>query len=146
MNSDFWPSRGAPNPAGNNFQSIMDPANDYHLQRNQQQTPSGFHNNNNNNDANNGVADMKDHLIAGQENQNNFNQSQSGFQINQQQQPAPVASPSAENSSPESKFNTDKFVNEIQVSWELSLLFWSSLAPKFWQSLSVDVKKSEVEA
>lgn len=120
MNSDFWPPRG-PNPSGNNFQPMMDATNvDYHHQRSQ---PGGFHNNNNNNnnnnsnDTNNGVVDMKDHLIAGQENQNNFNQSQSGFQINQQQQPpAPVASPGAENSSPESKFNTDKFVNEIQVS------------------------------
>lgn len=115
MNSDFWPPRGPPpNAPGNNFQPMMDPSSDYHLQRSQQQAASGFHNNNNNNtsDNNNGV-DMKDHL----ENQNNFNQSQSGFQINQQQQqPAPVASPSAENSSPESKFSTDKFVNEIQVS------------------------------
>lgn len=69
---------------------------------------------------------MKDHLIAGQENQNNFNQSQSGFQINQQQQPpAPVASPGAENSSPESKFNTDKFVNEIQVSPPRRHWIWS---------------------
>lgn len=114
MNSDFWPPRGPPsNAPGNNFQTMMDSTNEYHLQRSQQQAGSGFHNNNNNNntsDNNNGV-DMKDHL----ENQNNFNQSQSGFQINQQQ-PAPVASPGAENSSPESKFNTDKFVNEIQVS------------------------------
>lgn len=110
MNSDFWPPRG---PPGNNFQPMMEQANDFH-QRNQQQTSSGFHNNNNNaNDNNNGVVDLKDHLIAGQE--NNFNQSQSGFQINQQ--PAPVASPDAESSSPESKFSNDKFVNEIQVSF-----------------------------
>lgn len=113
MNADFWPPRG-PNPAGNNFQPLMDPTNDYHMQRNNNQS-GGFHNNNNNND-NNGVVDLKDHLMAGQENPNNFNQSTSGFQMNQQQQPAPVASPSGENSSPESKFSSDKFANEIQVS------------------------------
>lgn len=120
MNSS-WPI--GPNPSGNNSFPLMDPTNEYH-QRNQQQA---FHNNNNNNnDTNN---DMKDHLIPGQESQNNFNQSQSGFQINQQQQqPAPVASPGAENSSPESKFNTDKFVNEIQVSQDLILLFRHSFA------------------
>lgn len=113
MNSDFWPPRG---PTSNSFQPMMDPTNDYHQhQRNQQHSASGFHNNNNN-ETNNGVVDMKDHLIAGQENQNSFNQSQSGFQINQQ--PAPVVSPGAESSSPESKFNADKFVNDIQVSPE----------------------------
>lgn len=141
MNPDFWPPRGPPpNPSGNSFQPMMDPTNDYHHQRNQLQTASGFHNNNNNNnntsDNNNGVVDMKDHLIAGQENQNNFNQTQSGFQINQQQQqqPAPVASPGAENSSPESKFNTDKFVNEIQVSLWINN-YWSFLVlvNKFWR-------------
>lgn len=118
MNSEFWPPRGPPsNPSSNNFQSMMDTTNDYHHQRNQQ-AASGFHNNNNNssaNDNNNGVVDMKDHLIAGQEGQNSFNQSQSGFQLNQQ--PAPPTSPGTENSSPESKFNSEKFVNDIQVSW-----------------------------
>lgn len=105
MNTEFWPPRGP--PSGNNFQ-MMD---DYH-QRSQQQAISGFHNNNNNSgENNNGVVDLKDHLM-GQE--NSFNQSQSGFPINQQQ-PAPVASPGADSSSPESKFNADKFVNEIQV-------------------------------
>ena len=101
--------------------------NDFHNQRNQQAS-SGFHNNNNNNPSDNnnsGVVDLKDHLIGGQESQNNFNQSQSGFQINQQQQPAPVASPGAENSSPESKFNADKFVNDIQVR-NFSFFFESS--------------------
>lgn len=126
MNSDFWPPRGPPpNPSGNNFQPMMDQTNDYHHQRNQQQqAASGFHNNNNNNNNASDGVDMKDHMTAGQENQNNFNQSQSGFQINQQQ-PAPVASPGAESSSPESKFNTDKFVSEIQVScdlWQWSFL------------------------
>lgn len=117
MNSDFWPPRGPPSNPSGNFQPMMDTGNDYHIQnqRNQQQASAFLNNNNNANEGN--VVDMKDHLMPGQENQNNFNQSQSGFQINQQQQqPAPVASPGAENSSPESKFNTDKFVNEIQVS------------------------------
>lgn len=89
----------------------MDASNEYH-QRSQHQASSGFHNTN---DTSSGVVDLKDHLISGQENQNSFNQSQSGFQINQQH-PAPVASPGADNSSPESKFSTDKFANEIQVS------------------------------
>lgn len=113
MNADFWPPRGPPpNPAGNNFQPLMDPASDYHMQRNNNQS-GGFHNNNNNNNDN-GVVDLKDHLMAGQENPNNFNQSTSGFQMNQQ--PAPVASPGADSSSPESKFNSEKFATEIQVS------------------------------
>ncbi|CRL04996.1 CLUMA_CG018076, isoform A [Clunio marinus] len=114
MNSDFWPPRG-PNPSGNNFSPMIDTSNDYHPQRThqqqqQQQTSSGYHSQN---DTNNSVVDLKDHLISGQENQNNYNQSQSGFPMNQQQ-PAPVASPGAENSSPESKFSADKFSNEIQ--------------------------------
>lgn len=130
MNSDFWPARGP--SSGNNFQPMMDSTNEYH-QRNQQQAASGFLNNNNTNDNNNGVIDMKDHLIGGQENQNSFNQSQSGFQ----QQPAPASSPGAENSSPESKFNADKFVNEIQVRIKLNLRkfpFWSIFGAKniFW--------------
>lgn len=124
MNSDFWPPRG---PPSNNFQPMMDQANDFHQQRNQQQTSSGY--NNNNNDNNNGVLDLKDHLISGQENQNSFNQSQSGFQINQQ--PAPVASPGAENSSPESKFSNDKFANEIQVSFLFRLSSFLALVMKF---------------
>jgi hypothetical protein len=112
---------------------MMDPTNDYHHQRNQQ--ASGFHNNNNNssaNDNNNGAVDMKDHLIAGQEGPNSFNQSQSGFQL---QQPAPPSSP-GENSSPESKFNSEKFVTDIQVSLAPSMsstaCSWSEsfLAPK----------------
>lgn len=108
MNADFWP-RG-PNTASN-FQPLMDSSNEYHMQRNGSHVQTaGFHNNNNND---NGVVDLKDHLITGQENQNNFNQSTSGFQLNQQQ---PVASPSAENSSPESKFNSEKFANDVQVS------------------------------
>lgn len=132
MNSDFWPPRGLPpNPSSNNFQPMMDQTNDYHHQRNQQQQ-AGFHNNNNNNNNASDGVDMKDHLTADQENQNNFNQSQSGFQINQQQ-PAPVASPGAESSSPESKFNTDKFVNEIQVSCVSQKFsrFWSR--KNFWR-------------
>lgn len=106
MNADFW--RGS---ASNNFQPLMDPANDYHMQRNN--NPSGgFHNNNNNNNDN----ELKDHLMSGQENPNNYNQSTSGFQMNQQH-PLPAPSPNADNSSPESKFNGDKFSNEIQVSF-----------------------------
>lgn len=121
MNSDFWPARGS--SSGNNFQPMMDTTNDYH-QRNQ---ANDFSNNNNNTNEN-GV-DMKDHLISGQDNQNSFNQSQSGFQ----QQPAPVSSPGTENSSPESKFNADKFVNEIQVRREPNLVMssvWSILGAK----------------
>lgn len=121
MNSDFWP-RG---PPGNNF-PMMDQT-DFHQQRNQQQSSSGFHGNNNNNNDNNNAVDLKDHLISGQENQNNFNQSQSGFQIN----PAPVESPGADNSSPESKFSNDKFVNEIQVSFHLRLWSFLALVMKF---------------
>lgn len=120
MNADFWPPRG-PNPAVNNYQPLMDPANDYHMQRNNNNQSGGFHNNNNDN----GVVDLKDHLMAGQENPNNFNQSTSGFQMNQQQLSVPAVSPSAENSSPESKFNGDKFANEIQVSFKIRGNFFS---------------------
>lgn len=127
MNADFWP-RG-PNTASN-FQPLMDSSNEYHMQRNVSHIQtSGFHNNNNND---NGVVDLKDHLITGQENQNNFNQSTSGFQLNQQQ---PVASPSAENSSPESKFNSEKFANDVQVSFQFHLELFSGLVKitEFWR-------------
>lgn len=105
--NDFWPPRG-PNLPGNNFQQPMMDPNDYSMQRSQSSQPSGSFNNNNQNE----VVDLKDHLMTGQESSNNFNQSGS-FQINQQQ----PASPSAENSSHETKFNGEKFVNEIQVSF-----------------------------
>lgn len=123
MNSDFWPqARGPPNPSANNsFQSLMDQTNDYH----RAQQAQNFHNNNNNNN-NDTAVDMKEQLMS-QENQNAFGQVAAGFALQQQQQqqqqhqqqlqqPAPTASPGAENSSTESKFNAEKIVNEIQVS------------------------------
>lgn len=110
MNSDFWPSRGP--LSGNNFHPMVDASNEYH-QRNQQAT-TGFHNNNNASDNND--VDLKDHLMAGQDSQIPFNQTGIAINQQQQQQPAPVASPSVESSSPESKFNAEKFVNEIQVN------------------------------
>ncbi|XP_070501692.1 uncharacterized protein dati isoform X3 [Chironomus tepperi] len=98
----------------------------------QQQAATGFLNNNNNNNNNeNNNVDMKEHLMSqstDQNLQNNFNSQASGFSMTQQQQqpngqaqpqqqqqqPPPSASPGAENSSPEAKFNADKLVNEIQ--------------------------------
>jgi hypothetical protein len=114
MNSDFWPqSRGPqPNPnQNNNFPSLMD-TSDYRAQQN-------FPENNN--------VDMKEHLMpqsTADGSQNNFQQQQTNFQGiqgGQQQQPPPAASPGAdvENESPEAKFNADKLVNEIQVSFIL---------------------------
>lgn len=109
--NDFWPRQP------NNFP--MDPANDFNMSRNNNNNNQGTFNNNE------GVVDLKhdhDHLMSGQEGSNNFNQSTSGFQMNQQQsQPQPVASPGAENSH-DAKFNGEKFVNEIQVSLQAILL------------------------
>lgn len=102
----------------------------------QQQAANGFQINNNNNNNENNNVDMKEHLMSQSTDpnlQNNFNTQGNGFgmtqqpqqpngqaqppqQQQQQQQPPPSASPGAENSSPEAKFNADKLVNEIQVS------------------------------
>lgn len=146
MNSDFWPqARGPPASSATNlnFPSMMDTTSADYLNntgRNPQQQPqqqqqaaTGFHNNNNNNNNENNNVDMKEHLMSqstDQNLQNNFNTQASGFSMSQQQpqpngqaqpqqqqQPPPSASPGAENSSPESKFNADKLVNEIQVSF-----------------------------
>lgn len=128
MNSDFWPqARGPPGHQqqqqqnaqqpqnNNNFPSLMDASSDY--LRNQQ----NFHASENNN------VDMKEHLMAqsaAAENSQNFTQTSPFPAMNQtptngqgQQQPLPSTSPGAENSSPEVKFNAEKLVHEIQVSF-----------------------------
>lgn len=136
MNSDFWPqARGPPGQQlqqqqqqqnaqqqpqnNNNFPSLMDTSSDYHRNQN-------FHASENNN------VDMKEHLMAqsaaavvAAENSQNFTQSSPFPAMNQtptngqqgQQQPLPSTSPGAENSSPEVKFNAEKLVHEIQVSF-----------------------------
>lgn len=130
MNSDFWPqARGPPGtqqqqqqqqqPQTNNF---MDTSNNDYRQQQQQQN---FHATDNN-------VDMKEHLMANPvvDSQNNFQNNSSGFQgmssvaaaaaavANGQGQPIPSTSPGAENSSPEVKFNAEKLVHEIQVSFD----------------------------
>jgi hypothetical protein len=127
MNSDFWPqARGPPSntPTGPNAfqQSIMDATGGDFQSR-------AF--NNNNNETNS--VEMKEHLMQQQQqqssdqnqipnnnNNNNSYQQSNAFAMQNQQQnqppPPPASSPGAENSSPEAKFNTEKLVNEIQVS------------------------------
>lgn len=142
MNSEFW--RGPQNVTGNNqnFPSpLMESSvtnQEYHLARNnssdQFNTPNNAASTNNNNSSNvdnlnennnRAVLDTKDQMLSasGIENQENFStHSPNGYH---QQQDTTNSSPVAENLSSDLKFNADKFVNEIQVSFSIFSWFFS---------------------